>query len=201
MQITDSQRNDEWYEARMGRATASKFSVIMSGEKYATYKNYLAEVLAERLTGYRNELYQTKEMKWGVDNEPLARLEYQLRSGNEVDECGFYSHESLMVGASPDGLVGTGGLVEFKCPNTATHIETLKKKKVPNQYYWQVQGQLWITGREWCDFVSYDPRLPENASYYCERVYRNDKDIADLESAVRQFLRKLDEEMEFVKNY
>lgn len=199
------QGSEEWHLLRLGRVTASKFSTVMSkgrgGGEAVGRINYRAELLSERLTGKPVETYKSKEMQWGTDNEPTARLIYQLESGNNVEECGFFAHETLMTGASPDGLVGDDGLLEIKCPNTATHIETLRKNKLPTQYYWQVMGQIWITGRDWCDFVSYDPRLPENSGYFVTRVERNDEDIALLEQEVENFLETVDSEIAFVSSY
>lgn len=206
---TDDQRNDAWYQSRIGLATASRFSDVMttirSGES-AARRNYRAELVAERLTGKRYaELtgrdFVTFEMAWGTDCEPLARLHYRLRSGNAVEECGFFRHDSLAAGASPDGLIGDNGIIEIKCPNTATHIETLHTDRVPSQYWPQVQGQLWITGRKWADFVSFDPRLPENARIIIIPVQRDDTYIEALEAEVRLFLESVDKECEFVKSF
>ncbi len=202
--IVVEQGSLEWHEARLGRATASRFKDIMtkirSGEA-AAVKNYRAEIVAEQLTGYREELFTTAAMQWGTDNEPVARLRYELETGNDVEECGFFAHPDIMAGASPDGLVNDDGLLEIKCPNSATHIETLRKRKVPSQYYWQVQGQMWMTGRQWCDFVSFDPRLPENAQYIRIRMDRDDKAIAELEEEVKEFLQSVEIEAAFVRNF
>lgn len=201
MEVKADQRSPEWYAARLGRATASKFNVIISGEKYATYKNYVAEVVAERLTGKQAESYTSKEMQHGIDFEATARLKYELATGNEAIECGFFQHTSLMAGASPDGLIGDDGVLEIKCPNTATHLLTLHKQQIPKQYHWQVQGQMWVTGRKWCDFVSYDPRLSPNAQYFCTRVLRDEDAISDLEDNIVMFLRSVEEEVNFIRNY
>lgn len=203
-QSTDDQRTEDWFEARLGRATASRFKDVMltikSGEA-AGRKNYRAELIAERLTGVRDEGYTTAAMQWGIDNEPLARLRYELLTGNSVEECGFFAHSSLMAGASPDGLIYDDGLIEIKCPNTATHIETLKSKKLPYQYYWQVMGQMWITGRKWCDFVSFDPRMPKNAQIFITTVERDDEAISKLEGQVTTFLREVAADEQFIRNY
>ena len=194
----------DWLQSRVGRATASRFSDVMasirSGEA-ASRKNYRAELVVERLTGQPVESYKSPAMEWGNEYEPVARLKYELTTGNNVDECGLFIHNSIMAGASPDGLVNDDGLLEIKCPNTATHIETLRKQEVPRQYYWQVMGQLWITGRKWCDFVSYDPRLSQNAQYFCTRVLRDEDAISDLEDNIVMFLRSVDEEVAFIENY
>lgn len=198
------QGSDEWFEARLGRATGSRFKDVMtkirSGEA-AGRKNYRVELVAERLTGQREELWKSPAMLWGTETEPLARLRYALNTGNDVEECGFFAHETLMAGASPDGLVNDDGLLEIKCPNSATHIETLRQQRVPYQYYWQVMGQIWLTGRKWCDFVSFDPRMPINAQYICIRVERDEAKISELESEVTEFLNEVEQDLKFVKNY
>lgn len=202
--LTDEQRTDDWFEARLGRATASRFKDVMltikSGEA-AGRKNYRAELVAERLTGTREETWTSAAMQWGIDNEDLARLRYELLTGNTVDECGFFAHPKLMAGASPDGLIGKDGVLEIKCPNTATHIETLRKQTVPSQYYWQVMGQMWITGRKWCDFVSFDPRMPKNAQIFITTIKRDEEAIKKLEEQITTFLREVTEEEQFIRNY
>ena len=201
MEIKADQRTPEWYDARLGRATASKFNVIMSGTKYAQYKNYVAEVVSERLTGTSPENYVSKEMQHGIDFEATARLKYELTTGNEAIECGFFQHTTMMAGASPDGLVGDDGVLEIKCPNTATHLLTLHTQTIPKQYYWQVVGQMWVTNRKWCDFISFDPRLPANAQLFITRIQRHEPDIEALTSAVDLFLGEVDHEENFVKSY
>lgn len=204
-EIVVEQGTDEWFNSRLGRATASHFADIMAngrgGGESAGSINYRAQLVAERTSGQKAETYKSKEMQWGNDMEPLARLKYVLQSGNDVRESGFFAHNDIHAGASPDGLIGEDGAIEIKCPNTATHIETLKKQSVPTQYLWQIQGQLWMTGRKWCDFISHDPRLPGNASLFVKRVMRDDDKIAELEKKVREFLQKVDEETELINNY
>jgi len=199
------QRSPEWYEARLGKATASRFNDIMAtgaaGKPLAGWKNYKAELLIERLTGEPYNNFQSKEMLWGIETEPLARLYYTLSTGNQVEEVGFMEHEQMLAGASPDGFIGEQGGLEIKCPNPATHIETLHTKAVPRQYVAQVQGNMWITGRKWWDFVSFDPRMPENAKYIMIKVPRDDAYIESLEGKVRLFLKEVAEEVEFVNNY
>ena len=202
---TSEQGTDEWFIDRLGRVTASNFAVIMSKGRGNTESvgriNYRAQLVSERLSGAKAETWKSAEMTWGNETEPLARLQYTLATGNDVIENGFFAHNDIMAGASPDGLVGEIGTLEIKCPNTATHIETLKKQATPTQYYWQMQGQLWMTGRDWCDFVSYDPRLPANAALFIKRVGRNDNDIEKLAEAVSDFLDTVDEEVNYIQNY
>lgn len=195
------QRTIDWFQARLGKATASKFNDIMKGPRLAGWKNYRAELAAQRLTGKIEEGFTSAPMQWGIDNEPLARLHYTLRSRNTVESCGFFEHEEIAAGASPDGLIGEDGTLEIKCPNTATHIATLRTGKVPFEYVSQVQGQLWITGRKWADFVSFDPRLPENANLIIVHVERDETYIKELDALVRAFLLEVEEEVKFVSEY
>ncbi|HLG77026.1 MAG TPA: YqaJ viral recombinase family protein, partial [Ktedonobacteraceae bacterium] len=180
-EILAEQRSEGWYSARLGRATASRFADITNTIKNgygATRKNYLAELVIERLTGQQFETYQNAAMLHGIETEELARTTYMLKTGNIVTECGFFAHNEIMAGASPDGLVGDDGTIEVKSPNPATHIETLHAGTVPAKYVPQIYGQLWMTGRQWCDFISFDDRLPENAQIFITRVERDDKYIA-----------------------
>lgn len=202
--IRAEQRSLDWFAARLGIPTGSRFNDIMSRTKSgysASRKNYAAELIIERLTGVPTETFTSTAMQWGTDNEPVARLQYSLETGNDVEETGFWRHDDLEAGASPDGLVGKDGLLEIKCPNSATHIETLFKKKLPRQYQAQVQGQMWITERKWCDFVSFDPRLPENAQLIIIHVERDDLYISELETEVKDFLEEVEQQVEFIKNY
>jgi putative phage-type endonuclease len=202
--VNAEQRSDEWFKARLGKATASRFNDVMARTRNgygAQRKNYMAELVTQRLTGNIPETFTSAAMQWGTDNEPLARLAYQLETGNEATETGFWVHEIIPAGASPDGFVNDNGLLEIKCPNSATHLETLQKKELPYQYKAQVQGQLWITEKEWCDFVSFDPRLPENAQMIVIRIERDEAYIKELEDELVQFLTEVDEQVEFVKNY
>lgn len=202
--ILAEQRSPEWFAARLGRATGSRFNDIICRTRSgyaASRKNYRAELIVERLTGTKDDSYTSSAMQWGIDNEPVARLQYMLNTGKDVEDTGFWIHDELMAGASPDGFVGTDGLLEIKCPNTATHIDTLTYKKLPKQYLAQVQGQMWITERKWCDFVTFDPRMPENAQMLVIRVDRDDDYIKELEIEVTNFLEEVDQLLEFVKDY
>lgn len=204
IEIVAEQRTPEWYAARLGRATASHFNDILSRTKsgYAsTRANYRAQLVIERLTGQSIDTYQNAAMLWGTETEPLARTTYMLTTGNFVTECGFFAHNEIAAGASPDGLVEEDGTIEIKSPNPATHIETLRLGSIPARYIPQVQGQLWMTGREWCDFISFDPRLPENAQLFIQRIERDDKYIDYLAQEVIKFLAEVDEEVRFVQEY
>lgn len=203
-EVKAEQRSPEWYAARLGKATASRFHDVMARTRSgyaASRKNYMAELVTERLTNTVPENFTSSAMQWGIDNEPLARLEYELSTGNEVTETGFWLHDTFPAGASPDGFVGADGTIEIKCPNTATHIETLQTKRVPRQYVAQVQGQMWIADRQWCDFVSFDPRLPQNAQMIIVRVQRDNDFIKELEEELTQFLDEVEQQVNFVKNY
>ena len=193
------QRTAEWYEARLGRATASRIADIIAKTKtgYSTSRaNYMAELICERLTGMQGASYSNAAMQWGTEKEPEARAAYEGAVGALVMEVGFVPHNSIsMAGASPDGLVGDDGLVEIKCPITATHIETLLGQSVPGKYVTQMQWQMACTGRKWCDFVSYDPRMPENMRIFIKRVERDEQVISTLETEVIQFLKELDEKV------
>jgi putative phage-type endonuclease len=199
------QRTSDWIAIRWGKVTGSRFHDIIAKTKSgyaASRKNYMAELVVERLTEPPTEDvgFKTTAMQDGIDNEPVARLAYELETGNTVDEA-FFEQYNDYVGASPDGYVGDKGLIEIKCPKTASHIETLRTQKVPTQYYTQMQGQMLCTGREWCDFISYDPRIVENAQLFIKRVERDESFIADLIDELDDFLDELEEQVEFIKEY
>lgn len=193
------QGSPEWFAQRCGKATASKIADIIATTKSgpsASRKNYLAQLVAERLTGTVAESFTNGAMQWGTDKEPEARAAYTfLRAdGVEVAEAEFTAHSSIPdSGASPDGLVGPDGLLEIKCPNTATHIDTLLTGKIDSKYITQMQWQMACTGRAWCDFVSYDPRMPEHLALFVKRVPRDDAAIIKLETEVSAFLREVSE--------
>jgi hypothetical protein len=188
------QGSPEWLQARCGLATASCFAdvlaTIKSGEA-ADRRNYRAQLIAERLTGVPAESFQSAEMRWGNEQEPFGRIAYEATTGNVVKQVAFIRHPELMAGASPDGLIGTDGGIELKCPNTATHIDTLLKGMSPSHIP-QVQGNMWLAERQWWDFVSYDPRMPERMQLYVQRIKRDDAYIEKLEAEVRKFLAEVD---------
>lgn len=196
MSIDLVQGTDEWLSIRLGKVTASRVADVIARTKTgpsASRANYMAELVAERLTGARGETYTNAAMQWGTDNEPEARLAYEFRHDVTVEQVGFIAHPSIeMSGASPDGLVAADGLVEIKCPNTATHIETLLTGTIPAKYETQMLWQMACTGRAWCDFASFDPRLPEEMRLFVKRFARDDARIAEMEEQVREFLFELD---------
>ena len=203
----NSQRSSDWFKVRWGRATASRFSDVLAvgrnGQPLASRKNYLSELVIERLTEPPTEDngYKSPAMEWGIVYEPVARLEYEMSTGNQIVEAFFEKHPRLEAGASPDGYVGEEGLIEIKCPNPATHLETLRTRAIPKQYMAQIQGQLWITGRKWCDFVSYDPRFPDNAQMFIKRVNRDSKFIKELERGINKFLKEVESEVKQVRRF
>jgi putative phage-type endonuclease len=183
------QGSEAWMQLRSGKVTASKVSDVMSAITTAGYRNYLADLVVERLTGNKTESFTNSAMQWGVDQEPLARAEYEVKTGNFVDQIAFVDHPTIVnFGCSPDGLVGEDGLIEIKCPNTATHIDYVMQDKVPTKYVPQIQCQLAVTGRKWCDFVSFDPRLPDGLQMLIVRLERDDEYIEKLEDRVIKFL-------------
>ena len=189
------QGTEAWHAARLGKVTASRIADVCTRTKSgfgAGRKNYMAELVAERLTGSRTEGFTNAAMQWGTDQEPDARSAYQFYANRRVAQIGFIDHPSIAeTGASPDGLVGEDGLVEIKCPNTATHIETLLGGSVPEKYILQMQWQMACTGRQWCDFASFDPRLPEAMRLFVRRLDRDDTLIASVEADVTDFLNEL----------
>jgi putative phage-type endonuclease len=192
-----AQRSPEWHAHRAGRVTASRIADVMAVTKTgpgAARKNYAADLVAERLTGEAREGFSNAAMQWGTDMEPQARAAYEFLHDATVSEVGFIDHPTLaMAGCSPDGLVGDVGMVEIKCPNTATHIETLLTGTIDGKYIKQMQFQLACSGRAWCDFVSYDPRLPAEMQLFVHRVPRSPEGIGFIEREVAAFLAEVDE--------
>jgi putative phage-type endonuclease len=197
------QRTDEWYQARLGCVTASRTADILAKTKsgYSTSRaNYMADLIVERLTGKAPEGFTSSAMQWGTETEPQARMAYEIITGNEVTETGFVLHPQIEgFGASPDGLVGEDGLVEIKCPNTNTHISTLLDEKISHKYVIQMHVQMLCTERDWCDFVSFDPRLPVDMQLFIKRVERDKKLADEILGEVAKFLEELDEKIEALK--
>ena len=190
------QGSEAWFAVRVGKVTASRVADILAKTKsgYSTSRdNYMAQLVCERLTKQKAESFTNAAMQWGTETEPLARAAYEALHDVLVDEVGFVPHPSIkMAGASPDGLVGEDGLIEIKCPNTATHIDTLLTQTVPTKYFTQMQFQLACTGRKWCDFVSFDNRLPDELQLFVKRVPRDDVYIKIMEDEIVRFLNELD---------
>lgn len=198
------QRTDEWYLARAGKVTASRVAEVVAKTKTgysASRANYMAQLVCERLTGKQQESYSNASMQWGTETEPFARSAYEMKADVFVKDEGLVIHPTIeMSGASPDGLVGDDGLIEIKCPNTATHIENLLSNKAPANYVIQMQWQMACTGRKWCDFVSFDPRMPDDLQMMVVRVERDDEQIAFLESEVVKFLDEVQEKVNQLKS-
>lgn len=189
----------EWHAARCGKVTASRVADVVAKTAKgwgASRANYMAELVAERLTGVSGEGYTNAAMRWGTETEPQARAAYEFLHDCDVMQVGFVPHPLIPnTGASPDGLIGDDGLIEIKCPNTATHIETLLGQSVAGKYVTQMQWQMACTGRAWCDFASFDPRMPAEMQLFVRRVERDEETIASLEKDVALFLAELDEKV------
>ena len=198
------QGTDEWRNARLGKVTASRIADIMGKTKTgykAARKNYMAQLICERLTGKAEEDFKSAPMQRGNDLEPVARAVYIIETGRDVEETGMVEHLAIaMSGASPDGLVDSDGLIEIKCPNTATHIDFLRSGEPKPEYMLQMLWQMACTGRQWCDFVSYDDRLPEHLAYRCIRIERDNDKIAEIEAEVIAFLAELNEQINQLEN-
>ncbi|MCU4595318.1 YqaJ viral recombinase family protein [Acinetobacter radioresistens] len=188
------QRSDDWHSERCGKVTASRIKDIDAKPAKGKVLNSLGLIiLSERLTGVQEETKTTQLMQWGIDHEPHAIIAYENGTGEFVTGTGLIDHPSIpMSGASPDGLVGKQGQLEVKCPNTTTHLNTLLSRKVPDEHIPQITWQLACTEREWCDFVSYDPRLPGYLQLVVIRVFAKDLDITGLEQSVIAFNKTID---------
>jgi len=196
----EDQRTDDWFANRLGKVTASAIYKVMARTKSgygADRANYHAQLVAERLTGAKQDGFSNAAMQWGIDQEHNAREAYAALTGEHPVEIGFIDHPTIpMSGASPDGLVGFDGLIEVKCPNTATHIATLTGAGIERKYLLQMQWQMACTERDWCDFVSYDPRLPAEMQLHVRRVHRDDIMLAEVNSEVSAFLAEVEATVE-----
>jgi putative phage-type endonuclease len=157
----------------------------------------MAQLVVERITGTVAPSFQNAAMAWGTETEPQARAAYEFEMDATVTEVGFVNHPIIpMAGASPDGLVGDDGLLEIKCPESHTHLDTLLNEKVPDKYLQQMQWQMACTGRKWCDFVSFDPRMPPHLQFWCQLVPRDDALVEAIEKDVIEFLETVNEKVE-----
>jgi putative phage-type endonuclease len=194
MTIELEQRTDAWYAARCGSlgasAIADAIAKLKDGKTFgATSTNLRAKLVVERLTGTVEEGFKSAAMQFGIDNEELARIAYEAHAGVFVQQVGLIKHPMIEgTHASPDGLVGDDGLIEIKCPNSLTHMEAMKYEVIPTKYIYQMQWQIRCADRQWCDFVSFDPRMPKNLQLWVKRVERNQHLIATLETGVIEFL-------------
>tara|TARA_R110000868_G_scaffold66695_1_gene198508 strand:+ start:2105 stop:2716 length:612 start_codon:yes stop_codon:yes gene_type:complete len=198
------QRTEEWFTQRLGKVTASRVGDVIAKTKTgiaASRDNYATQLILERLTNNKEEFFKSVAMQWGTDTEPMARQAYELKRGVFVDEVGFIEHPTIeMSGASPDGLVGEDGLVEIKCPESKTHMEYLLSGSPPPKYIPQMMWQMACTGRKWCDFVSYDPRFPENMQILVVKVDYEPKYVAMLELEITKFLDDVSKKVEILRN-
>lgn len=207
MRVLDfPQGTAEWLAARAGRVTASRMSDVLAKIKTgeaAARRDYRTQIVAEILTGRPQEDgYINAEMQWGTEQEPYARAAYEISFDCLVDTVGLVLHPTIdRSAASPDAMVNADGLIEIKCPKTATHLQYLMDGTVPSKYVPQMQWQMACTGRAWCDFVSYDPRLPEKMRLFVKRLPRDDARIAELEREVLAFLLDVDRMLETVRRF
>lgn len=198
MQVINNieQGTDEWLELRLGKVTASRLADVMSKGRGSapskTRQSYMLQLAAEIMTGQPQDTFINQYMDWGNECEPQARAMYEFENFVDVEQVAFVI-ASPWFGVSPDGLVGDNGLLEIKCPKTTTQIERFLKGEFPTTYKAQVQGQLLATEREWCDFVSFDPRINGDAQYFCVRVERDEKYIKELQAGINLFTEELQE--------
>jgi putative phage-type endonuclease len=199
MSIMFEQLSEEWRTQRLGKVTASRLGDMIAKTRSgwaASRRKYMTQLMVERWKGVPYEARQNEAMRWGSLVESEAKTAYEFFCDAEIEPAPFVNHPRIaMAGASPDGFVGVAGLVEIKCPESETHLETFVGEDVPENYLPQIQFQLACTGREWCDFVSYDPRLPASMQLWVKRVLRDAGMISHLENCVEEFLFELDTRM------
>lgn len=191
------QGTQEWVSARLGKLTASRIADALAKTKSgwgASRANLITTLVLERLKGEASESYTNAAMQWGTDTEPQARSAYEFYRDIDVQEVGFIEHPTIaMSGCSPDGLVGDDGLVEIKCPSSATHLDTLRGDAIDGKYIKQMMWQMVCTGRKWCDFVSFDPRFPAEMQLHVTRVNRDNVMISELEREAKIFLSEVEQ--------
>ena len=205
MKIIDSveQGSEEWLQMRLGKITASRVEDIMSngrgGKPSVKSETYMIELIAEILSGQSKPFFVNDAMRWGTETEPQARAMYELMKDVDVKEVAFIELNEF-TGVSPDGLIGDDGLLEIKCPATHTQIKRALSDSYHSDYKAQIQMQLWVSGRKWCDFVSFDPRLNCEASFLLERVERDEEYIKEMESRIETFIDSMKEKLEILNN-
>lgn len=201
--IAVEQGTPEWHQLRLGKVTASRVADIMAKTKTgpsASRNNYLIELALQRVTKALEESYTNSAMEWGIQTEPQARVAYEVKTNNFVDQVAFIDHPTIAnFGCSPDGLVGSDGLIEIKCPNSATHWSYIKDNAPPNKYFIQMQAQMAVTGAKWCDFVSFDPRMPERSQLLIVNVPRDPEFISSMEEEIKQFLSEVEVEVNLME--
>lgn len=195
-----AQGSPEWLAARVGLVTASRVSDVIAKTKSgpsASRAGYMGELVAERLTGQSAASeFTNDDMRRGIELEPAARFAYEVSTGSVVSEVGLVLHPNMQAGASPDGLVGADGLIEIKCPRTHVHIEYLLSGKPPVKYLPQMAWQIICTGRQWCDFVSFDPKMPENLRLFVVRYTPDAGYLRELEGEVAALIAEVDAKVE-----
>jgi putative phage-type endonuclease len=206
--MSDEQGTEAWQNVRCGKLTASRLADVLAKTKTgysADRKNYMAQLVLERITQTKAESYSNAAMQWGVEQEPFARAAYEAHTGQMVEEVGFIPHPTIEAsGASPDGLVGDDGLVEIKCPSSSTALEVWLTHSqggnpVDAKYYAQMQWQMRCTDRSWCNYVVFDPRMPAKAQLFIYRVKRDDDWIKVAEEEVIKFLAEVDAKVSALK--
>lgn len=202
--LISPQQSEQWFKDRLGKVTASRLNDVVSrlknGDESSARANYKSQLICERLTGQMRDQFSTPEMRWGSECESFARSAYEVEKGTIIEQIGFVTHPIIaMCGASPDGVVGNG-IIEIKCVSTKNHIEILLNQEVPDEYLNQMHWQMACTGKTWCDFVAFDPRLPEQLQMFIKRVERDDDKIKQLEEETVIFLNEIDEKINKLKN-
>jgi predicted phage-related endonuclease len=199
--IEAEQRSEAWFAARAGLLTGSRasdaFAKLKSGGESASRRDYKLQLAVERLTGKPIESgFINAEMQRGIDVEPLARSRYEAASGNLVRQTGFVIGDNPYTGCSLDGDIDEfAGIVEFKCPKSTTHIRYLEARELPADYRLQVTHNLWVTGAQWCDFCSFDDRLPAGLDWFCVRVHATDLNLSGYAADAAQFLAEVSVEV------
>jgi putative phage-type endonuclease len=197
------QGTPEWHQLRLGKVTASRVADILAKTKSgisASRGNYLIELALQRVTKTIEESYTNAAMEWGTATEPQARVAYEVATGNFVDQVAFVDHPTIVgFGCSPDGLVGSDALIEIKCPSSATHWSYIKANEPPQKYIIQMQAQMAVTGAKWCDFVSFDPRMPERSQLLIVHVPRDPEFILYMETEINQFLSEVKAEVNLME--
>lgn len=194
------QRSQAWHDIRKERFTGTKIGALTSAKSTAKYQDAIFDVVSEIITGDTPEMKTTEDMQNGIDTEPMAAKEYESIFDIETEEAGFCTPEnefSEWVGISPDRLINSDGLLEIKCPKAKTHLKYIEANKMPSIYRWQVQSQLWVTGREWCDFMSF----VQNMKPFIIRVYPNSEDFAKIETEVKIAIEKVKHYLQVYKHY
>lgn len=198
------QGSEEWLKLRVGKISASRAKDLLATARYgeaAGYRNLKTELAVERITGKRAERYVTKQMEYGTETEAVAATMYQLATGVVAKECGIFEIDGTNVVASPDRLVGDDGLIEIKCRELANHVESMLSGKVPTEYYKQIQFQLWVTNRQWCDYVSYGDEMPSNAQLFIKHIERDEEVINEIIDKVAEIEEDIEKLISAVKAY